>query len=61
MGIFFLVNGLFCLRIKIVQLTQLFVTKLIKIRLLKGLPDLHSSLHSLHPKLLGEVNCIFLK
>ena len=52
MGIFLSINWLLCLRIKIVKLRQLLVTKLIKIRLLQWLPDLHCSLHSLHTELL---------
>ena len=61
MRIFLLIYRLLCLGIKIVQLTQLFVTKLLKIRLIQGLPELHCSLHSLHPKLFGKVDGIFLK
>ena len=51
MGVFLLINWLLCLRIKVVQLRELFITKLVKIRLLQGLPELHCSLHSLHPEL----------
>ena len=51
MGIFLLINWLLCLGIKIVQLRELLVTELVKIRLLQGLPELHCSLDSLHPKL----------
>lgn len=61
MWIFLLINWLLGLGIQIVQLTQLFVTELIKIRLLQWLPELHCSLDSLHTKLFGKVNCIFLK
>ena len=50
MGIFLLINWFLCLGIKIVQLRELLVTKLVKVRLLQGLSELHCSLHSLHPR-----------